>query len=284
MRKDWFDSLPSAKAVQANPTVDNWYALFKDLVAKKGAKFRHQRDRRHQRRRGARRHLRRGLRQHLHLAQGRRRQVGLFPASPPARRPSSSSTPSSTRKASSIPSTSPRSGDSKEQVFYEGKAGVIPGVAPGSIDVYANKMQKAQGTDIVALPPAKGKAQGLTPFVDVTKEPRGFAISSTSKVKAQAFAILDFMWSPAGLKLAKLGIPGVHYNDDGKQYVLTEKYSEWPIGWFGDSLNGFQPRQAPLSAPHEQVGRRRRRPRQEVHAPGTTTSSCPSSTSPTGTR
>ncbi|MDP3179333.1 MAG: extracellular solute-binding protein, partial [Spirochaetaceae bacterium] len=39
MRKDWFDSLPSAQAVAAKPSVDTYYALFKDLVAKKGAKF-----------------------------------------------------------------------------------------------------------------------------------------------------------------------------------------------------------------------------------------------------
>jgi ABC-type sugar transport system, periplasmic component len=39
MRKDWFDSLPSAKALVANPTVDAYYTLFKDLVQKKGAQY-----------------------------------------------------------------------------------------------------------------------------------------------------------------------------------------------------------------------------------------------------
>ena len=99
----------------------------------------------------------------------------------------------------------------KRASLYEGKAGIVPGVAPSSIDVYANKMMKTQNTTIVPLPPPAGKAQGLGPFVDVIKESRGFAIPVTSKVKDSAFAILDFIWSPAGLKIAKLGIPGALY-------------------------------------------------------------------------
>lgn len=247
MRKDWFDSLPSAKAVQANPTVDTYYALFKDFVAKKGAKF--------------------GI-----SITGKTNGVEELDAIFDAAFGNTSTwikgadgkwffSRTSANEKSKLefyaklykeglldPEYLTKAWDTKEQVLYEGKAGIIPGVAPGSIDVYANKMQKAQGTDIIALPPAKGKAQGLTPFVDVTKEPRGFAISSTSKVKKEAFAVLDFMWSSAGLKIAKLGIPGIHHVDDGKQYVLTDKFTEWPIGWFGDSLNGFKP-DKPLSRP-----------------------------------
>ncbi len=247
MRKDWFESLPSAKAVQTNPNVNTYYALFKDLVAKKGAKF--------------------GI-----SITGKTNGVEELDAIFDAAFGNTStwlkaadgkwfySRTSANEKAKLEfyaklykeglldPEYLTKAWDTKEQVFYEGKAGIIPGVAPGSLDVYANKMMKAQGTDIIALPPAKGKAQGLTPFVDVTKEPRGLAIASTSTVKKEAFAILDFMWSPAGLKLAKLGIPGIHHNDDGKTYVLTDKYPEWPIGWFGDSLNGFKP-DKPLSRP-----------------------------------
>ncbi|HEY9054530.1 MAG TPA: ABC transporter substrate-binding protein, partial [Rectinemataceae bacterium] len=58
--------------------------------------------------------------------------------------------------------------------------------------------------------------------------------------------VLDFMWSPAGMKIAKLGIPGLHYVEEASRYVLTDKYSEWPNGWFGDSFNGFAP-DKPLS-------------------------------------
>jgi len=39
MRKDWFNSLVSAQMVQKSPSVDYYYSLFKDLVAKKGAKY-----------------------------------------------------------------------------------------------------------------------------------------------------------------------------------------------------------------------------------------------------
>jgi putative aldouronate transport system substrate-binding protein len=247
MRKDWYDSLPSARAVAANPTVDSYYALFKDLVALKGAKF--------------------GI-----CVTGKTNGVeeldAIFDAAfgntstwvkgADGKWAYSRATANEKAKLEFYaklykeglldPEYLTKAWDTKEQVFYEGKAGMIPGVAPGSIDVYVNKMLKAQNTDLVALPPAKGKAQGLTPFVDVTKEPRGFAIASTSKVKERAFAVLDFMWSPAGLKLAKLGFPGVHYNDDGKQYVLTDLYSSWVPGWFGDSLNGFNP-DKPLSRP-----------------------------------
>lgn len=247
MRRDWFESLPSAKAVMTNPSVDTYYALFKDLVAKKGAAY--------------------GI-----CVTGATNGIEELDAIFDAAFGNTStwmkgadgkwfySRVSANEKAKIEfyaklykdglldPEYLTKKWDSKEQVFYEGKAGMIPGVAPGSVDVYVNKMMKAQGTDLVALPPAKGKAQGLTPFVDVTKETRGFAIAAGSKVKAAAFAVLDFMWSPAGLKIAKLGIPGLHYNDDGKQYVLTDKYSEWYNGWFGDSFNGFNP-DKPLSRP-----------------------------------
>ena len=248
MRKDWFDSLPSARFTFASPSVDTYYALLKDLVAKKGAKY--------------------GI-----CVTGATNGVEELDAIFDAAFGNTStwlkgadgkwfySRSSANEKAKLEfyaklykeglldPEYLTKKWDTKEQVFYEGKAGMVAGVAPGSIDVYVNKMMKAQNTDLVPLPPAKGKAQGLTPFVDVTKEPRGFAISATSKVKDAAFAIIDFVWSPAGLKLAKLGIPGIHYNDDGKQYVLTDKYGEWPNGWFGDSWNGFKP-DKPLSRPY----------------------------------
>lgn len=247
IRRDWYESLPSAKAVAANPTVDTWYALFKDLVAKKGAAY--------------------GI-SVTGATNGVEELDAIFDACfgitstwmkgadgkwayarvSAAEKSKLEFYAKLYKEGLLDPEYLTKKWDSKEQVFYEGKAGVIPGVAPGSVDVYVNKMMKAQGTDLVALPPAKGKAQGLTPFVDVTKETRGFAIAASSKVKAAAFAVLDFMWSPAGLKIAKLGIPGVHYTDDGKQYILSDSYSSWYNGWFGDSFNGFNP-DKPLSRP-----------------------------------
>ncbi len=247
MRKDWYDSLPSAKAVMATPTVDTYYALLKDLVAKKGTKY--------------------GIGV-TGATNGVEELDAIFD---PAFGNTSTwmkgadgkwfySRVSANERAKLEfyaklykeglldPEYLTKKWDTKEQAFYEGSAGLVVGVSPGSIDVYVNKMMKAQGSDLISLPPPKGKAQGLTPFVDVTKEPRGWAISATSKVKDAAFAILDFMWSPAGEKIAKLGIPGIHYTDDGKQYVISDKYGEWSNGWFGDSWNGFNP-DKPLSRP-----------------------------------
>jgi len=247
IRRDWFDSLPSAKAVASNPTTDTYYALFKDLVSKKGTQY--------------------GI-----CVTGATNGVEELDAIFDAAFGITSTwmkgkdgkwvyarvTPNEKSKLEYYaklyadglldPEYLTKKWDSKEQVFYEGKAGIIPGVAPGSVDVYVNKMMKAQNTDLVVLPPAKGIAQGLTPFVDVTKETRGFTILATSKVKDAAFAVLDFLWSPAGLKIAKLGMPGLHYTDDGKTYTLTDKYAEWYNGWFGDSFNGFNP-DKPLSRP-----------------------------------
>lgn len=240
MRKDWFDSLPTAKAVQTSPTVDTYYALFKDLMAKKAAKY--------------------GI-----TITGATNGVDELDAIfDPAYGNTSTwmkgadgkwfySRISANERAKLAfyaglykdglldPEYLTKKFDAKEQAFYTGAAGMIVGVSPGSVDVYVNKMMKAQGSDLIALPPPKGLAQGLTPFVDVTKEPRGFAISATSKVKDASFAILDFIWSPAGEKIAKLGIPGVHYTETATQYVIQDKYSEWLAGWFGDSWNGFTP-------------------------------------------
>lgn len=247
MRKDWFDSLASAKAVAAKPTVDSYYALFKDLVEKKGAKY--------------------GI-SITGATNGVEELDSIFDAAfgitstwmksangqwEYARVSANEKTKLEFyaklyKEGLLDPEYLTKKWDSKEQVFYEGKAGLVAGVAPGSIDVYANKMMKTQDTTIVPLPPPAGKAQGLGPFVDVTKEARGFAIPTTSKVKDAAFAVIDFMWSPAGLKIAKLGLPGVHYVEEANRYVLTDKYPEWYNGWFGDSFNGFKP-DKPLNRP-----------------------------------
>ncbi|HEY9055298.1 MAG TPA: extracellular solute-binding protein, partial [Rectinemataceae bacterium] len=189
MRKDWYDSLPSAKALAAKPTVDAYYALFKDLVEKKGAKF--------------------GI-SATGATNGVEELDCIFDAAfgntstwlkgsdgkwvfarVTANEKAKLEFYAKLYKEGLLdPEFLTKKWDTKEQVFYESKAGLVVGVAPGSIDVYANKMMKAQGTTIVPLPPPAGKAQGLSPFVDVTKEPRGFAIPVSSKVKDAAFAVL----------------------------------------------------------------------------------------------
>lgn len=247
IRKDWYDSLPSAKALVAKPTVDAYYTLFKDLVQKKGAQY--------------------GI-SVTGATNGAEELDSIFDAAFEITSTWMKGsdghwvycrvTPNEKEKLEFYvklykeglldPEYLTKKWDTKEQAFYEGKAGIVPGVAPSSIDVYANKMMKTQNTTIVPLPPPAGKAQGLGPFVDVIKESRGFAIPVTSKVKDSAFAILDFIWSPAGLKIAKLGIPGVHYIEEPNRYVITDRYPEWVNSWFGDSFNGFNP-DKPLSRP-----------------------------------
>lgn len=131
--------------------------------------------------------------------------------------------------------------DTMEKSFYEGEAAFIAGTAGAVINIYNNKMTQThgEGAELVVLPPAKGVSQGYT-AIDVSKESRGFAINAQSKVKDAAFAVLDFMASPKGNMLDKLGIEGTHYNVEGDKIVFTEKFPEWyPRFW--ETLNKFEP-------------------------------------------
>ena len=73
--------------------------------------------------------------------------------------------------------------DVKEDKFYTGKAGVIFGSSPEVIDIYTGKMRQAhpdEDISLTLLPAPQGPGgQGLA-AVDVSKEARGFAISSLS--------------------------------------------------------------------------------------------------------
>ncbi len=118
--------------------------------------------------------------------------------------------------------------DTKESAFYNGEVGVVSGTQGSVVNVYNNKMveQNGEAAQLAILPPAKGVGQGYTPS-DVNKESRGWAISSYSENKDAAFAILEYMASPEGQILDKLGYEGEHYNIKGDEYVLTDKISEW---------------------------------------------------------
>ena len=78
-------------------------------------------------------------------------------------------------------------------------------------------MTSANGEDaqLVVLPPAKGVSQSYT-SVDVTKESRGFALNIDSENKEAAVAVLDFMASPEGRILDKIGV-------EGKQYTIEDR-------------------------------------------------------------
>ncbi|UIJ83221.1 extracellular solute-binding protein [Rhizobium leguminosarum] len=118
--------------------------------------------------------------------------------------------------------------DVKEDKFYTGKAGVIFGSSAETIDIYGGKMRQVHpGTELVLLAPPKGPGgQGLA-AVDVSKESRGFAISSISEHKAEVMKLLDYMASPEGQMFDRLGFEGQEYTKDGNSYKVTDKIATW---------------------------------------------------------
>ena len=118
--------------------------------------------------------------------------------------------------------------DVKEDKFYTGRAGVIFGSSGEVIDIYGGKMRQVHpGTELVLLSPPKGPGgQGLS-AVDVSKESRGFAISSISEHKAEVMKLLDFMASPEGQMFDRLGFEGQEYTKDGDAYKVTDKIATW---------------------------------------------------------
>ncbi len=119
--------------------------------------------------------------------------------------------------------------DTKEKAFYDGESAVIVGTAGKVIDIYNGKMKQVNGEEaaVHVLPPAKGEEQGFG-ATDITKEERGVAISSQSKNKKVAFKILDYLASPKGQMLDRIGFEKEEYNVVDDQIELTDKYyNEW---------------------------------------------------------
>ncbi len=125
--------------------------------------------------------------------------------------------------------------DTMEQAFYEGDCALIAGTAGDVIQVYNTKMVQTMGEDaeLVALPPAKGIGQAFQ-SIDVTKEERGFAINATieQNVKDAAFAILDYMASPEGRMIDKLGVEGVHYTVEDGVITFTDAWGGYWARFF----------------------------------------------------
>ena len=99
--------------------------------------------------------------------------------------------------------------------------------------------QNGAAAALTVLPPAKGVAQGYAPS-DVSKESRGWAISADSPNKDAAFAVLEYMASPEGQLLDKLGYKGEEYNVENNQIVLTDKFAQW-YPRFHESIAMFNP-------------------------------------------
>lgn len=115
-----------------------------------------------------------------------------------------------------------------QQKFYAGDLAMFCATQGAVVNSYCTKIVTNQGEKAagVVLPPAGGVSYIST---SVAKETRGFAINadSSKEVKDAAFAILDFMASPEGRIIDKLGIEGVHYTVENGKAVLTDRYSEW---------------------------------------------------------
>ncbi|PLR67577.1 MULTISPECIES: extracellular solute-binding protein [Bacillaceae] len=138
--------------------------------------------------------------------------------------------------------------DTKEKAFYDGEAGVIVGTAGKVVDIYNGKMMQTNGdhTGVKVLPPAKGEGQGFG-VTDITKESRGVALSSQSEKKELAFKILDYLASPKGQMIDRLGFEGEHYKVTDGQIDLTNTYYDQWFARFWEPSE-FEP-EKPLKKP-----------------------------------
>lgn len=139
--------------------------------------------------------------------------------------------------------------DVMEQRWYDGTAAIVAGTAGATVQIYDTKMTSVYGDSatLTVLPPAKGVSQAYT-SVDVTKESRGFAINADSQNKDAAWAVLEFMASPEGRILDKVGIEGKQYTVENDKIVFTDKFPSW---WarFWDTTFNFNPQNPSLAEP-----------------------------------
>jgi putative aldouronate transport system substrate-binding protein len=118
--------------------------------------------------------------------------------------------------------------DVKEDKFYTGRVGVISGSSAEVIDIYGGKMRQVHpGVELVLLDPVEGPGGKGLAAVDVSKESRGFAISALSENKEAAFKVLDFMASPEGQMMDRMGFEGEEYTKEGDSYKVTDKMATW---------------------------------------------------------
>lgn len=119
--------------------------------------------------------------------------------------------------------------DVKEDRFYTGRAGIILGTAGEVIDIYGGKLRQVEPeAELVVLPPPSGPGgEGGVRAIDVSKEGRGFAMSVLSENKEAVVALMDFMASPEGQMMDRLGFEGEHYVRNGDAIEVTPAISTW---------------------------------------------------------
>lgn len=125
----------------------------------------------------------------------------------------------------------------KEDKFYTGRVGVVMGTAGPVVGIYEAKMAQVNpGAELVMLDPPAG-----IQAIDVSKESRGFAIPVTSANTEAAMAFFDFVSSPEGQFMERLGFEGEHFTRDGDTLVPTEKLGAWYARFVIDNPTYYQP-------------------------------------------
>jgi putative aldouronate transport system substrate-binding protein len=82
--------------------------------------------------------------------------------------------------------------------------------------------------ELTVLPAPSGPGgEGGIRAIDVSKEGRGFAMSVLSEHKEEVVALMDFMASPEGQMLDRLGFEGEHYTRNGDAIEVTDAISTW---------------------------------------------------------
>lgn len=129
----------------------------------------------------------------------------------------------------------------KEDKFYTGRVGMVMASSPESVDIYHGKMRQVHpDAELQILPPPRGVKQGLA-AVDVSKETRGFGISTLAKNKKEIVALLDFLASPEGQMLDRLGFEGEHYTKDGDKITLTPAFPTWYARFISAQPEAWKP-------------------------------------------
>ena len=243
MRSDWAEQLESYDKLIEDPTIDNYYALFKEMKDKGLVEYALTAD-------GSTARLDSMFNQAFGVTATIVKEDGkwIFSKESEAEKEKLEFYAKLYADGLLDPEYLTDTWDTMEQKFYEGKTGIIAGTL-SSTQIYDNKMRSVNGEEsqLVILPPAKGVAQGYR-AEDVTKEERGFVINVDSENKDAAWAVLEFMASPEGRILDKVGIEGKHYTVENNEIVFTDRWPEW---WarFWDTTYNFNPQNPSLKEP-----------------------------------
>ncbi|MCJ8324641.1 MAG: extracellular solute-binding protein [Rhizobiales bacterium] len=129
----------------------------------------------------------------------------------------------------------------KEDDLYAGRVGVVMGTAGPVVGIYREKMRQVHpGTELTLLLPPKGVAQGLQ-AISVSKESRGFALSSISENKEMVMELLDFLASPEGQLMERMGFEGKHFSKDGDKITVNDALGSWYPRFMVANPNAWTP-------------------------------------------